>query len=145
MTFAERVRLYPSGCFIYKSADRPCGYILSHPWVRNSPTPLNALLGQIPGDARTYYLHDLALLPKVRGLGAGGAGVSVGKMAAGLAVATSVWLDCIVGTSDGAADEAADGVALATGRAETTGAGVGWQATSVPTTMSTAATPKTER
>jgi hypothetical protein len=69
---AERRRLYPHGAHLLELGERPAGYVLSHPWRRNSIPALNALLGAIPDDADTYYIHDLALLPLVRRMGAAG-------------------------------------------------------------------------
>ena len=54
--FAERQRLYPDGTLL--------------PWRFGALPALNSLLGAIPADADTYYLHDLALLPAARGTGA---------------------------------------------------------------------------
>ncbi|WP_257165926.1 GNAT family N-acetyltransferase [Bradyrhizobium sp. SRS-191] len=68
--FAERLRLYPDGCHVLAAADI-AGYLISHPW-RGEPPPLNSLIGCIPPEARTYYIHDLALLPSARGSGAAG-------------------------------------------------------------------------
>jgi GNAT superfamily N-acetyltransferase len=67
---AERHRLYREGCHLLEIAGRPAGYVLSHPWHEKTPPALNALLGGIPADADTYYLHDLALLPAARRVGA---------------------------------------------------------------------------
>lgn len=67
---AERQRLYRNGCYLLEIGDRPVGYVLSHPWHAGVPPALNALLGSIPADADTYYLHDLALLPVARRVGA---------------------------------------------------------------------------
>jgi GNAT superfamily N-acetyltransferase len=69
--YAERLGLYPSGCFTLWQAERIGGYLISHPWYRDSPPALNAVLGSIPATADTYYLHDIALLPSVRGGGSG--------------------------------------------------------------------------
>lgn len=69
--YAERLALYPSGCFTLWQADRIIGYLISHPWHRDSPPALNAALGSIPATADTYYLHDIALLPSARGGGSG--------------------------------------------------------------------------
>lgn len=66
---AERQRLYRNGCYLLEIGERPTGYVLSHPW-RDEPPALNSLLGDIPADATTYYLHDLALLPVARRIGA---------------------------------------------------------------------------
>ena len=68
--FAERHRLYPDGTRLLELDGVASGYLLSHPWRFKALPALNSLLGQIPPDADTYYLHDLALLPKARGTGA---------------------------------------------------------------------------
>ena len=67
---AERQRLYHNGAYLLEVNERPTGYVLSHPWVLGDLPPLNTLLGSIPADADTYYLHDLALLPVARRVGA---------------------------------------------------------------------------
>lgn len=69
---AERQMLYRNGCYLLEVSERPAGYVLSHPWRLGSLPALNALLGALPEDADTYYIHDLALLPLTRGLGAAG-------------------------------------------------------------------------
>ena len=51
---------------------RVLGYALSHPWRFGELPRLNSLLGGIPQDASTYYIHDLALLPEARGARAAG-------------------------------------------------------------------------
>ena len=76
--FAERQRLYPDGTRLLELGGTPSGYILSHPWRFGALPALNSLLGVIPADADTYYLHDLALLPAARGTGA--AAMIVGDM-----------------------------------------------------------------
>ena len=76
--FAERLRLYPDGARLLELDGAPSGYILSHPWRSGSMPALGTLLGAIPADADTYYLHDLALLPRARGTGA--AAMIVGDM-----------------------------------------------------------------
>lgn len=76
--FAERQRLYPDGARLLELDGTPAGYILSHPWRFGTMPALNSLLGTIPADADTYYLHDLALLPRARGTGA--AAMIVGDM-----------------------------------------------------------------
>ncbi|KQV35145.1 MULTISPECIES: GNAT family N-acetyltransferase [unclassified Rhizobium] len=73
---AERMRLCPQGCFVLVRGEAVDGYMLSHPWTRRRPPPLNRPLNSIPDDADCWYLHDLALLPQTRGSGAGAAIVS---------------------------------------------------------------------
>lgn len=64
--FAERLRLYPSGCFALHHDTSRVGYIISHPWHLLKPPGLNELLNEIPLPASTYYIHDIALLPEAR-------------------------------------------------------------------------------
>ena len=67
---AEKQRLYHNGAYLFEIGERPAGYVLSHPWTSGSVPPLNALLGKLPDNPDTYYLHDLALLPVARRIGA---------------------------------------------------------------------------
>jgi GNAT superfamily N-acetyltransferase len=69
---AERQRLYPHGCYMLEIGERPVGYVLSHPWRAGTVPPLDTRLGALPVDRTTYYLHDLAVLPLARRLGAAG-------------------------------------------------------------------------
>jgi len=67
--FAERLHLYPQGCFALEENGRLIGYALTHPWHFGKPPALNSRLGEIPPSATTYYVHDVALLPEARGKG----------------------------------------------------------------------------
>lgn len=67
---ADRQRLYRNGCYLLEVGERPAGYVLSHPWRDNALPALNTVLSELPPDASTYYLHDLALLPVARRIGA---------------------------------------------------------------------------
>ncbi len=69
---AERLAIYPEGCFALDGAGGLAGYLLSHPWRLGDPPKLNRLLGALPPAPDTYYLHDLALHPAARGGGAAG-------------------------------------------------------------------------
>ncbi len=66
---AERHCLYPQGCLMLVEDERAIGYALAHPWRFAEPPPLNRLLGELPTDASTYYIHDVALLADARGKG----------------------------------------------------------------------------
>jgi len=70
--FAERLALYPSGCLVLIDGEDRIGYIVSHPWIYGEPPALNSLLGALPLPPTTYYIHDIALLPRARGTGAAG-------------------------------------------------------------------------
>lgn len=70
--FAERARLYPDGCLALideDDGDQICGYAISHPIRHAQPPALDTLLGTISPDADTYYIHDVAILPRLRGRG----------------------------------------------------------------------------
>jgi GNAT superfamily N-acetyltransferase len=66
---AERLRLFPAGCFVLYGGVAIEGYVVSHPWAALDPPKLDTLLGRLPSPAGTYYVHDLALLPSARGQG----------------------------------------------------------------------------
>ena len=67
--FAERVKLFPRGCLglVEGKSNELCGYVISHPIRYLQPPALDSLLGEIASDADQYYIHDLAILPKLRG------------------------------------------------------------------------------
>lgn len=69
--YAERLALWPKGCRVFEREGEIAGYLIAHPWHRDSPPKLGALLGAIPTDADTFYLHDIALLSPARSTGAG--------------------------------------------------------------------------
>jgi ribosomal protein S18 acetylase RimI-like enzyme len=73
VVFAERLRLHADGCMVLADDGGVIGYVLSHPWKHGEPPSLDTLLGALPGQPDTYYLHDLALLPAARGTGAAAA------------------------------------------------------------------------
>lgn len=67
---AEKHHLYRNGTHILEVGTRVSGYVISHPWRRGSVPALNMLLGHLPEAADTYYIHDIALLPLARRIGA---------------------------------------------------------------------------
>jgi ribosomal protein S18 acetylase RimI-like enzyme len=74
--FAERLRLCPQGCHVLEREGAIAGYVISHPWT-DAPPALDTLLARLPDRPSTYYIHDLALLPAVRGNGAANAIVAL--------------------------------------------------------------------
>ncbi|MET3512657.1 GNAT superfamily N-acetyltransferase [Pseudacidovorax sp. 1753] len=71
--FAERLALFGGGCLCLATPGGVlAGYVLSHPWQADAPPALDTLLQRLPVPAPAYYLHDMALLPAARGLGAAG-------------------------------------------------------------------------
>jgi len=75
--YAERLALWPSGCFVWQQGEDIAGLLVAHPWHRSTSPELGALLGAIPQDADSFYLHDIALLPETRGQGAGKAATAL--------------------------------------------------------------------
>jgi GNAT superfamily N-acetyltransferase len=67
--FLERLALYPQGCHVLVRGASIDGYVLSHPWHRDSPPGLDSLLEALPADPDCLYIHDIALLPGARGHG----------------------------------------------------------------------------
>jgi GNAT superfamily N-acetyltransferase len=76
--YIERLGLYAQGCFVLEGPDGGLlGYAITHPWRLYTMPALNSLLGQLPENPTTYYLHDIALLPQSRGTGAASEIVSI--------------------------------------------------------------------
>ncbi len=73
--FAERLSLFPRGCLVLANGAVVEGYAVSHPIHRFHPPALDTLLGDLPGDADDYYIHDLVVSPQRRGGGHAAAGV----------------------------------------------------------------------
>lgn len=68
--YAERVRLFPEGCLVLVDETQVVrGYAISHPIRRRQPPALDSLLGEIPSDADQFYIHDVCVLPEMRGQG----------------------------------------------------------------------------
>lgn len=65
--FAEKLRLFPLGCFALESRGALAGYALSHPWRRLDIPPLDAFIGKLPAEPDCLYLHDVAVAPAARG------------------------------------------------------------------------------
>ncbi|GAW20970.1 hypothetical protein ANO14919_104830 [Xylariales sp. No.14919] len=67
--FAERVKLFPDGCLALVENGELCGYAISHPIRCRQPPALGSLLGEISPEADQYYIHDVCILPRLRGQG----------------------------------------------------------------------------
>ena len=73
---AEKLRLFPQGCFKFMFEGRMMGYAFSHPWRLYSIPPLNDFLHTLPQKPDCIYIHDVAVLPTARGHNAAGLFVS---------------------------------------------------------------------
>lgn len=71
--FADKLAFFAPGCL---AAENPAGlvvgYAFAHPWTIGLPPLLDTPLGPRPTDATGLHLHDVAVLPDWRGLGATG-------------------------------------------------------------------------
>ena len=70
--FAEKLTLFPSGCFVLVRYEEVVGYGFSHTWMLNSIPPLDSFLKTTPGVADCLYVHDVAVLAEARGHGSAG-------------------------------------------------------------------------
>lgn len=80
--FAERLALFPAGCWLATDCRGAVGYAVMHPGRLGRPPCLNSLLGALPAPADCLYLHDIALTAAARG---GGLGARALILAAGVA------------------------------------------------------------
>ena len=69
--FADRIQRFPEGCRKIVYSGRLAGYGIAHPWVLDSPPPLDAILGGIPQSPDCLHIHDAVVMPELRGHGAG--------------------------------------------------------------------------
>ena len=70
---ADRLNLAAEGCLVLDGPDGLTGYAVSHPWMFGQPPALNSVLGRLPAQPDTWYIHDVALMPAARGTGAAAA------------------------------------------------------------------------
>jgi GNAT superfamily N-acetyltransferase len=68
---AEKLALFPSGCFALARADGIAGYCFTHPWTRGAVPALDTLIGALPERPDTYFIHDLTIDASLRGSGLG--------------------------------------------------------------------------
>jgi ribosomal protein S18 acetylase RimI-like enzyme len=67
--FAEKLSLFPSGCFVANNGSKCTGYLFSHPWPAGQSAPLNKSLYPLPTGCDSLYLHDCAVHPDAQGCG----------------------------------------------------------------------------
>lgn len=58
-------------CFVCQAEEKVQGYLLAHPWSGSSVPPLHTPLTELPEHSDSIYLHDMAILPVLRGKQAG--------------------------------------------------------------------------
>ncbi|WGD55817.1 GNAT family N-acetyltransferase [Bradyrhizobium sp. CB1650] len=86
---ADKMRLCPDGCLVLARENEIVGYGLAHPWSQHQIPPLDGFLEKLPDDADCLYVHDVAILPAVRGGGAARAYVAaIERLARSSGIAT---------------------------------------------------------
>jgi len=68
--FAEKLSLFPDGCFVLVQNETIVGYGFCHPWLLNRIPELNKPLLRLPSHADCILIHDVAILQQARGRGA---------------------------------------------------------------------------
>ena len=68
--FAEKLDLFPEGCFVLVKHDILWGYAFVHPWNLNDIPKLNQFLFRLPASSECLLIHDVAVLVRARGHGA---------------------------------------------------------------------------
>jgi ribosomal protein S18 acetylase RimI-like enzyme len=96
--FAEKIRLFPEGCWKRVRQGRIIGYGIAHPWELFCIPPLDQFLNHLPTKADCFYIHDVALLPDARGEGAADQYVKIIREAARKSQISKLALVSVYGT-----------------------------------------------
>ena len=96
--FAEKIRLFPEGCWKRVRQGQMVGYGIAHPWELFSIPPLDQFLDNLPIAADCLYIHDVVLHPDARGEGAADQYVEIIKEAARKIQVSKLALVSVYGT-----------------------------------------------
>lgn len=66
---SRKWELAPEFCWVVIADGRVKGYVLAHPWINDHIPPLHSRLASLPLHADSVFVHDLALMPELRGRG----------------------------------------------------------------------------
>lgn len=81
--FRSRMTLAPDLNLTARRNGALAGYLVSHPWRRGAPPPVDAVLGEAPeGADACWYVHDLSVAADQRGTGVTAALLASGAAAA---------------------------------------------------------------
>jgi GNAT superfamily N-acetyltransferase len=70
--FAEKLQLFPQGCFVLAPHGDVAGYGISYPWMLDHIPSLSTLLRALPVWPNCLFVHDVAIVPEARGHGFAG-------------------------------------------------------------------------
>jgi len=71
--YEDKFAKYPDGCWVAEIDDYVVGYVISHPYLLDSPPKLDAVMDDIPQNPDCYFIHDVAINPEYKGKGIGSA------------------------------------------------------------------------
>ena len=77
--FASKRDAFPAGTLVLDRAGAVLGYGVFHPWTVDHVPALHALPFRAPERPDCLFMHDVALLPEARGLGAARAVVALAR------------------------------------------------------------------
>ena len=63
----SKLTIGPECCFVCEEGNQVVGYLLGHPWRSDSVIALHMELKELPSECNCLYLHDMAVLPEMRG------------------------------------------------------------------------------
>ena len=96
--FANKLALFPQGCFVLARNGGVIGYGIAHPWALGSVPALDTLMAALPASPTCLYIHDVVVLKAARGLGAAGVLVDVFEAVAREHALASLALVSVYGT-----------------------------------------------
>jgi GNAT superfamily N-acetyltransferase len=96
--FANKLALFPQGCFVLARNGAVTGYGIAHPWALGSVPALDTLMAGLPPAPSCLYIHDVVVLPAARGQGAAGVLVDVFEAVARRQALASLALVSVYGT-----------------------------------------------
>src|ERR1039458_640754 len=65
--FAEKLSLFPEGCFVLVQNSEIVGYGFSHPWLLYRIPLLDSFLGTLPLSPECLFIHDVVVIEQARG------------------------------------------------------------------------------
>ncbi|WP_182086829.1 GNAT family N-acetyltransferase [Aureimonas sp. ME7] len=66
--FADRLALFGQGCLVLPDQDEElAGYAIAYPAPFRRPPPIDTVLGALPTNVDSLYIHDVAVAPEWRG------------------------------------------------------------------------------
>jgi GNAT superfamily N-acetyltransferase len=71
-SFLAKLQAAPASCFMAMAGEAPVGYLVAVPALLGHPPPLGGAACDLPPQPNALHLHDLALHPQARGMGAAG-------------------------------------------------------------------------